>query len=159
MSVGNDGAGLDRFFARRQKHHLPRGVAPVPVNIGYADAPTITIDVRFVTFLPKMLAKPFGNDGNMLVGIHPRPSNRCRMIQPTTRQDGTKPPTRRRLGLRMRSLDRWNAPTAASRLGVPMADPATAAGLTSCARLAAFISAKGKALAPSAVPTSEGVAR
>jgi hypothetical protein len=50
-------------------------------------------------------------------------------------------------------------PTAASRIGVPIAACDTERGLTSPARPAAFISAKGKALARSAAPTSDGLAR
>ena len=49
--------------------------------------------------------------------------------------------------------------TPASRIGVPSAACATTPGLMSLACLAVCISAIGKALARSAAPTSEGVAR
>jgi len=49
--------------------------------------------------------------------------------------------------------------TPASRIGVPSAACATTPGLMSLACLAVCISAIGKALARSAAPTSEGLAR
>jgi hypothetical protein len=66
----HDGTRFDRLLAWRKEYHLPRGVASVPVDIGYTDAPAVAVQMGFVALPMEMLTKLFSDRGDVLVGIH-----------------------------------------------------------------------------------------
>ena len=154
----HDGTGFERLLAWRQKHNLPRRVASVPMDVRHADPPTITIGVRFVALFVKVLPKLFGDRSDVFVGVH-APDLQSAGCDRNLRAMPDPCKESIHLGCECDAATGGTPPTAASRIGVAAADAATDCGLTCPARVAAFISAIGKALARSAAPTSEGCAR